>query len=171
MQIFLLSFTFCPKKWRQIDIFSWVWVFSWVSIFLSFGALEFFRVRTKKACQRHLTDVCFLLFEFKQFSQKNVIVTSWEWDVNARFPGRLWLMVIKDIEIEYGRRRWEQKMKKGIKLWHHQLSHRAGTPDDNTRKSNFQSHIFFFISHSSTQSFFGKKQGKFLSFLFSCSGL
>ena len=45
-----IFFSFCPKKCRKMDIVSWVWV----SIFLSFGALEFFTMRTKKACLKEL---------------------------------------------------------------------------------------------------------------------
>ena len=47
-QIFWLPF-FLPKKCWEIDILSWVWVFSWV-----LAPLSFFRVRTIKACLRYL---------------------------------------------------------------------------------------------------------------------
>ena len=155
-----------------MDIFSWVWVFSWVSIFLRFDALEFFRVRTKKACQRHLTDVCFLMFEFKQFSQKNVIVTSWEWDVNEmKFKCKIPGSSLVDGDKGYRNWIWQEEVRaENEEEGNKTLTSSALTQGRHTRRQH--SEIKFSITHFFLHlSFFHsvllwKKAGKVFIFSF-----
>ena len=90
MQIFWQFFSFCPKKCRKWISFLEFEFFSWVFIFWSFGTLEFFRVRTKKAClpegaQKYASSQILLLCTYKTYLPlkvfNNPLFTDVVWQV------------------------------------------------------------------------------------------